>query len=956
MNQLNKLRDHIADNFRPLFLILIIGFLITGSLDLQNAYLLKTPDLPTGTFSWEINTSDSLQRAVLKTWSVRKDTLSAIKKDRIEPVPITAFGVMISETKADYGFILCYMGLFWLFLARLSWSRPKKVTGIEGPEARAWAAATLLAGILDGVENFWTIHTINRYHDYEFFSAKLVAYPAIAKWILVLLIAIRLLVALIKLDKPKLWLEEFTTGLGKLIGYAWRFRVVLITLLVFVLVFFISDQGQDLLITINSDRWACGLFLGTTSVLALLCWHLPKAMDNAKHLSFAQFWLGPVDFEKESISPNPPRPGGKVDVGRLFGAAAFLVPAAGILHTMQVYQIYYSLQNIPPLVLLGAILLLYTLALRHHWVDWLFKSGDKVNWWSYGIVMVVLLGAVVFLGRDDDNTEPYFLAYLALDLILLSAAFLITTTLRTCVPEVENWPVAPWITFGGLLLALFFVACNFSGFLRHWTDGARFYTMPLVFCGVAGYLLLASLLLFFGKKTGITFITLVMAFSLYKAIHSVTTYHNAALVTTSARPAPELRVYAREWLMSRRAEIDSFYRVEPHQDYPVFFVNAYGGGIRAAVWTTMVMGTMDSLALRQRREDGTVRDFRHYVFSMSGASGGTIGLSLLTAARAAYQDALHNDTFLYPWAYKKVYPFDYLSADVTALLGRDMLASTFGLSKCWPDRGRLMEEDWERQLCTQGLEYGAPLHSLWKAGRYDLPLLFANTYDVDLAKKGIAAPVTLDSLDFPSVVLIAQELRGKDDLRLSTAAFLSARFPYVSPTAKLCGRHHFTDGGTWDNSGGETSLQVLQVLRRELDTLVKHDTVFRHVRLCFLSIPTSIRQEVKVREEKNIFEPMSPVKGILASVDGHAYRSDSVNAVLKKRAGYGYYSIRPTREEILDSGRRIAPVLPLGWQISDYALKELAASATAKTQLGFDSLLVAIGLKERSEVGKKTKK
>lgn len=941
---LRNLRDYMAENFRPLFLLLVIGFLVTGSLDLQYAYLLKTPDLPNGTISWEVNTKDSVQQKVLYTWSLRRDTVTSIRKNRAQSVPLTGFGVMISETKADYGFIVCYVGLLLLFLARLSRGQSGK-NAIKDTPAFLWACIVFVAGLMDARENWETIRVIRHYH--EHISALNVAIPAIIKWLLLLVVVVRLLAAVIKLDKPREWLKELTKGLGMLVGYAWRFRVVLITLLVFVLVFFVSDQGQDLLITINSDHWACGLFLFTTSLLALLCWHLPKAIDNAKKVTFAEFWFGPVDFEPVKPTPANPRPAAKVDIGRLLGAAAFLVPAVGILHTMQVYQIYYLLQALPPLVLLACLLLLYTIALRHHWIDNFFKPGTTVNWWRYGAAMVLLLGPIFYLGTDSNNTEPYFLAYLSLDLILLSAAFLITTTLRTCVPAIQKWSVAPWITFCGLFVALFFVFSNFSSFLRYWTDGARFYTMPIVFCGVAGYLLLASLLLFIGKKTGITFITFVMVFSLYKAIHKVTGYHNATLVASAAKAPPKLDDYARQWLLSRRDEIKAFPEGHNGKDYPVFFVNAYGGGIRAAVWTTMVMGTLDSLALTQQKNDTTARDFRHYVFSMSGASGGTIGLSLLTASRAAHLNTKHKDTFLYPGAYPSVYPYDYLSADIAGLLGRDMLAATLGLSRPWRDRGRLMEEDWERQLCRQHLHYDTALHSIWKAGNYELPLFFGNTYDVDMAKKGIAAPVILDKLDFPSAVLIAQELKGGDDLRLSTAAFLSARFPYVSPTAKLYGVHHFTDGGTWDNSGGETSQQIMQVLRRELDTLAKHDDIFRHVRLSFLSIPTGIRNVTHPHEEKNVFEPLAPIKGILASVDGHAYKADSTNYALSKREGYRYYSIRPTREEIMYRGRRIAPVLPLGWQISDYALQEMAASAKAKKQTGFDSVLVAIGLTAR---------
>ncbi|UOE52170.1 hypothetical protein MTO98_13885 [Mucilaginibacter sp. SMC90] len=78
------------------------------------------------------------------------------------------------------------------------------------------------------------------------------------------------------------------------------------------------------------------------------------------------------------------------------------------------------------------------------------------------------------------------------------------------------------------------------------------------------------------------------------------------------------------------------------ENYPVCFVNAHGGGIRATVWTTVVIGTLDE---ELWADTAKINKFgcQHYAFSYSGASGGTIGLMLLAASRHAHLLDLASD-------------------------------------------------------------------------------------------------------------------------------------------------------------------------------------------------------------------------------------------------------------------------------------------------------------------------
>jgi len=108
---------------------------------------------------------------------------------------------------------------------------------------------------------------------------------------------------------------------------------------------------------------------------------------------------------------------------------------------------------------------------------------------------------------------------------------------------------------------------------------------------------------------------------------------------------------------------------------------------------------------------------------------------------------------------------------------------------------------------------------------YDVPLLFSNTLNVDDGLKGICAPVTLDFADFPEDIQIrdrinslnANHRKNEDSLQsisLVTGAFLSARFPFISPSGKMGPGHHFMDGGGKDNSGRGRSAGIFFALSR----------------------------------------------------------------------------------------------------------------------------------------------
>ncbi|MEB0261616.1 MULTISPECIES: hypothetical protein [unclassified Mucilaginibacter] len=920
-----KFQAWCVAHFRPLFFLLMCGLITAAIIVNQNAWLLKSQHLPHGPVSWQLNTSDSVQRAILQDWKSNTETV-LIFSDSTSHKTIDGIKVAEDQNKSDYLFITFYTLVFALLFLRLAAHKHVKNAGF-------YSGLIILACVTDIIENLGTYQALHS--NLRGISSFRIFLPATIKWLCIVVLVTFLIKKAFELKKWAGWIKLVSDNLLGAIGYLWQFRIVFITLILFFLVLFLSDQGQDLLVTINGTRVACVYFLFSVTVLAALCWHLPKAIDNAQKITFKQFWLGPVDFVTDDKKDS--RPSGKVDAGRLLGCIAFVIPAAGILQTMQKYHIEYPLSQIPPMAIPIIVAIIYSIILQYNIIDKIFKKGNSVNkplYWG----TVIVLGALILcwgISGGHHINKPDYLIYLSLDLLIISLIFLITTTLRTCDIALNSWKIAPFITFSALALGLIFVAFNFRPVYQNAIRIDRFWTMPVVFSGVAGYLLFFAFLMYLGKRRNVQYVSILLVITTCFAVFKATNYHNIIVEQQKDyKPyADSLENYATNWLRNRRPEIAKMVQNGNGQNFPVFFVNAHGGGIRAAAWTSMIMGTLDSLVMDGRNADSTARDFQHYVFSCSGASGGSVGFSLVIGSRIEKFNTPGKDRIFYPPNIKQVFTYDYLTADVVGLLGRDAIASAFGLSnKAWDDRSKLQEEDWERHCGNKGIHLGIKMHDILNKTGYEVPLFFPNTYDAKKGQRGVIASLILDSLDFPGAEFPEQEIRKDNDLRLSTAAFLSARFPYVSPTAKLYGEHNYTDGGTWDNSAAETSGAIIDVFERARAKLALTDTIYKHVGVHILSLPNGIKV-FPSSKPAHLFEPLAPPSGILSLISTIADAREGQNYARAIRRGYTYTQIRPTNEAIGNTGEKIWPVLPLGWQISDFALDQMQKSLVKNKEI-----------------------
>lgn len=255
---------------------------------------------------------------------------------------------------------------------------------------------------------------------------------------------------------------------------------------------------------------------------------------------------------------------------------------------------------------------------------------------------------------------------------------------------------------------------------------------------------------------------------------------------------------------------------------PFILVAAAGGGIRAAWWAEHALA---DIAAR--------RCGPHDVFAVSSVSGGSVGTAVLDSAstiRAADADMAD------------IAGPDALAGGIDGLLLHDMVAGFTGLDlpaaqmppgQPFSDRAGLIETAWQDE--DSSLEQPFPLRHPMLPWR----LLF-NSTDADSGCRAVIAdrllPVSPGGHDTTGLTCDLRSavpgggsfdffarLPCMQDIATVTAAMLSARFPYITPSGVITSckdknviAGQFVDGGYVDSSGLITLADLLPGLTAAL--------------------------------------------------------------------------------------------------------------------------------------------
>ena len=340
--------------------------------------------------------------------------------------------------------------------------------------------------------------------------------------------------------------------------------------------------------------------------------------------------------------------------------------------------------------------------------------------------------------------------------------------------------------------------------------------------GLAGWATAGSLLLFLTQATRFP----ILAASLIVALLCSGVMENHAM-RLLGKPEPEF-VQARvkpgsEPIGEAFDQWRTLAKKPDASEPPCLIVAAEGGGIRAALWPAIVLGTLQDLSLQR----GAGRpDFSSHVFAISGVSGGSVGAAVFGALCA---DGRERGKMRERAA--AICGKDHLAPAIGALLYPDFTQRFLPWS-LFRDRASAFERSWEDAWGDEK-EFGRnrlaePFSRLWKNdGTRWQPALLLNATMVENGKRGLFS--SLPILTGPGGQFIdAHDLHAHlresgpgagawQDVPLSTAAHASARFPLVSPPGRLPSGARVVDGGYFENSAATTALDLLNGITKQLD-------------------------------------------------------------------------------------------------------------------------------------------
>ncbi len=374
---------------------------------------------------------------------------------------------------------------------------------------------------------------------------------------------------------------------------------------------------------------------------------------------------------------------------------------------------------------------------------------------------------------------------------------------------------------------------------------------------------------------------------------------------------------------------------------PVVFVATEGGGIRALVWTALVL---------QKLEEKFPGLYNN-IYGISGVSGGGVGAVFYIAY---LHDQLKQQRRLIPGdpRFAKAVRSDFLSDLLAAFLFQDNLQNIipFGVNSF--DRSRRLEDAWSHSFSyhTNSFTFEEGFTKMYGDTSFRLPRLFING---TLAESGQKTIVSYPRLQYeptfpknvPNVlrdeVDVIQAI-GKD-IPVKTAASLCSRFPFLTSgglISEVGGSKigHIVDGGYKENTGLETVWQLLLRLKPILQQEQVTDTTasslpkvvqFKPVVLFIRNSPPTAVLDSARKVPGFLHELKIPVLG---AGNASERRTPSIDALTENV--FKYYTdkekkLSPCEYVVLDLDRSTTGglKLPLGWYFSDRSYQFVQSQA-----------------------------
>ncbi|KJD36113.1 hypothetical protein PW52_05740 [Tamlana sedimentorum] len=556
------------------------------------------------------------------------------------------------------------------------------------------------------------------------------------------------------------------------------------------------------------------------------------------------------------------------------------------------------------------------------------------------ITVLVLFLVIIFLGINSKHGTQSDIRNLFLSLFCLTCIFFfLSITYNKKLLSFKAKVIMPI----GYILTLGSFVTYFVMFIGPALNKLKIFTpiVIILICLIGLYIIFMSLY-YLGryKQWPVLTVTFFTAILLTILVARSKSFKHYEVVTVDANKDlhPDNRLSLNEYIKQFIAERkNAILNLKKGKQFPIILVSAEGGGSRAGLWSLLVHSY-----LYEKNKDY----FKKHLFSITGASGGSVGNNIFYAVASenetnngsiSFKNESNKKSFIYKGS--DFFKEDYISSSIAGLLGRDLLASIFHLN-CYQDRGEITQVEWEQQFDSvfnaKGLLQKPYLDVMPKKGaKFTPPILVTTTTQVQKGRLYVISPVKFDKPHgfYDLLEEYAYNITDKQAIKRSTAMLLTARFPYISPNARISGIGQFGDGGYYDNIGGTVTKYLEEALIKALqsDTLLTNKWKIKHLVIYNNTKETNDKctcSKQKNNDSINYYSQLfTPAKMVLSSVFAHAdeFIKASANDVLieSKRTliPIDLYEQRTTDELPCDSLFR--PLIPLSRYLSNDAVKSL---------------------------------
>jgi hypothetical protein len=392
----------------------------------------------------------------------------------------------------------------------------------------------------------------------------------------------------------------------------------------------------------------------------------------------------------------------------------------------------------------------------------------------------------------------------------------------------------------------------------------------------------------------------------------------------AVQPRPSIGVGFKRWLDARREKAD----FNAARSYPVYVVAAEGGGIYAAFRTATFLATLQDECPR----------FSHHLFAISSVSGGSVGAAVYSGLLRKVKQGderfqpnsgcvkvgANTGGLFFNDLAEDILKDDFLSPVLAAFLFPDFLQKFLFFPISQFDRSIALEKSLETSWDRQTWKYRAKFPERWVDdanplresfadqwnSKSDVPALFINTTEIESGRGRAFAPFAIQTSEVSSFPLsglnTGNDAAGLDiPLRLSTAAVISARFPWLTPPGSFLqtgqvAKVHLVDGGYLDNSGVVTALAIVREMEAALNEMSPRPKVEINLIVLtskdFSDLPIMLGDYLAPLQT---LDSTRMARGTIAVEQAERQLSETKSTVLEKAelVGYSY-------------------PLPLGWRLS----------------------------------------